>query len=95
MNLEQHVIGDTLDQNISIPDYPASDGWTLKYRFTPRDSGGSAIDITASSNATARPTTCKPLRQRRRRGQPGFIRGRAGSRSPAPGKRWTCAGSSS
>lgn len=51
MNLAQHVIGDTLDQNISVPDYPATDGWTLKYRFTPRDSGGTAISITCSTNA--------------------------------------------
>lgn len=41
--------GDTLDFTTSVPDYPASDGWTLKYRLSPRASG-TAIDLTASAN---------------------------------------------
>lgn len=31
-----HVAGDTLDQQVSVPDYPSGDGWTLKYYLTPR-----------------------------------------------------------
>jgi hypothetical protein len=30
--------GDTLDFTTSVPDYPASAGWTLKYRLVPRTS---------------------------------------------------------
>lgn len=40
MTIETLVAGDTLDMSgdraIEVPDYPASDGWTLKYRLTPR-----------------------------------------------------------
>lgn len=40
MNLETIIAGDTLDMSgdlaIEVPDYPASSGWTLKYRLTPR-----------------------------------------------------------
>src|SRR5262245_43028338 len=47
-----HVAGDTLDFAVSVPDYPPSAGWTLKYRLTPRFSTPSQtpIDITASAN---------------------------------------------
>jgi hypothetical protein len=31
-----HVAGDTLDFEVSVPDYPNTDGWTLKYYLTPR-----------------------------------------------------------
>lgn len=41
--------GDTLDFTTSVPDYPASAGWTLKYRLAPR-SAGTAIDLTAAAN---------------------------------------------
>lgn len=41
--------GDTLDFTTSVPDYPASSGWTLKYRLAPRVSG-SAIDLTAAAS---------------------------------------------
>lgn len=30
------IAGDTLDFTTSVADYPASDGWTLKYRLVPR-----------------------------------------------------------
>lgn len=43
--------GDTLDFETSVPDYPASDGWTLKYRLAPR-AAGTAIDITASASGS-------------------------------------------
>jgi len=41
--------GDTLDFTTSVPDYPASEGWTLKYRLAPR-AAGTAIDITATAD---------------------------------------------
>lgn len=41
--------GDTLDFTTSVPDYPASAGWTLKYRLAPRVSGA-VIDITAAAD---------------------------------------------
>ena len=41
--------GDTLDFVTTLPDYPASGGYTLKYRLSPRTSG-SAIDITCTAS---------------------------------------------
>lgn len=41
--------GDTLDFTTSVPDYPATEGWTLKYRLAPR-AAGTAIDITATAD---------------------------------------------
>lgn len=46
--LQQITAGDTLKFEASVPDYPASDGWTLKYRLIPRTSG-TPIDITAAT----------------------------------------------
>lgn len=49
------VVGDTLSYRQAAPTgadgpfYPA-DGWTLKYRLVPLDVGGSAIDITATTD---------------------------------------------
>lgn len=40
--------GDTYSQLVTLADYPASDGWVLKTRFTPRVSG-SAIEITGTA----------------------------------------------
>lgn len=40
------IAGDTLDFVESLSDYPASDGWVLKYRLVPRGAG-SVIDLTA------------------------------------------------
>ena len=42
------IIGDTLDFETTVPDYPATDGWTLKFRLVPRVSG-SAITFNAST----------------------------------------------
>lgn len=42
------ICGDTLDFVTTLPDYPASGGYTLKYRLSPRTTG-SAIDITCSA----------------------------------------------
>ena len=36
MNLETTIAGDTLSFTVEVSQYPASDGWTLKYRLTPR-----------------------------------------------------------
>lgn len=41
------VIGDTLDFETSVPDYPNTDGWTLTFRLIPITSG-SAITFSAS-----------------------------------------------
>ena len=53
MNLETMIAGDTLDFTVSVADYPATDGWTLKYRLTPRFSSPTQtpIDLTATTNA--------------------------------------------
>lgn len=54
MNFPETIIaGDTLDFTVSVPDYPASAGWTLKYRLTPRFASPvqAAIAITATTNA--------------------------------------------
>jgi hypothetical protein len=40
--------GDTLDFETSVPDYPASSGWTLKYRLAPR-LAGTVINLTATA----------------------------------------------
>lgn len=40
--------GDTLALTASVSDYPASAGYTLKYRLAPR-AAGTAIDITATA----------------------------------------------
>jgi hypothetical protein len=42
--------GDTLDFTTSVPDYPASAGWTLKYRLVPRTSTNSVISLTAAAS---------------------------------------------
>ena len=50
MSLENTVYaGDTLEFTSSVPDHPASDGWTLKYRLAPRATGAE-IDITATAS---------------------------------------------
>lgn len=48
-----HVAGDTLDFKVEVPDYPNTDGWTLKYRLVPRFSSPvqAPIEITAIANA--------------------------------------------
>ena len=43
------IAGDTLDFVTTLPDYPASGSYTLKYRLAPRSSG-SAIDITCAAD---------------------------------------------
>ena len=54
------IAGDTLDMSgdsaIDVPDYPASDGWTLKYRFAPRFTTPvqAPIELTASTDPDGR-----------------------------------------
>ena len=43
------ITGDTLQFTTSVPDYPASAGWTLTYRLVPRTSG-SAISFDATAD---------------------------------------------
>lgn len=43
----QITVGDTLSALISLADYPASAGWTLSYRLTPR-AAGTAYTFSAS-----------------------------------------------
>jgi hypothetical protein len=43
------VAGDTLKFTTSVPEYPASEGWTLNYYLIPRTSGA-RIDFTAIAN---------------------------------------------
>lgn len=39
LGLDTIIVGDTLDFTTAVAGYPASDGWTLKYRVIPRVSG--------------------------------------------------------
>jgi hypothetical protein len=53
LNIETIIAGDTLDFTVSVPEYPATDGWTLKYRLTPRFTTPAQLPVvlTASMNA--------------------------------------------
>lgn len=53
MNIETHIAGDTLDFQVSVPDYPSSAGWTLKYRLTPRFTTPTQAPITLTAIANA------------------------------------------
>lgn len=48
-----HVAGDTLDFPVEVPDYPSSDGWTLKYYLVARfaSPAQATITLTAAANA--------------------------------------------
>lgn len=48
--LTQIIAGDSLTFPKSVPDYPATDGWTLSYRLVPQSGAGSAITFTASAS---------------------------------------------
>lgn len=44
------VVGDTWDWTTAVDGYPATDGWTLKYRVIPRAAGvGAAFTLTAAT----------------------------------------------
>jgi hypothetical protein len=51
MGLEKLVAGDTLDFTDVVADYPASDGWTLKYRLIPQFSTPTQapVELTATT----------------------------------------------
>ncbi len=42
--------GTTLKATVSLPDYPASAGWALRYRLARRDRSGAGIDISAAAD---------------------------------------------
>lgn len=44
--------GDTLNYRAVLPEYPASDGWSLKLRLIPRFAG-TAVDVTAEVDGDA------------------------------------------
>ncbi len=44
------VIGDTVQWTTTVPDYPATDGWTLKYSFQLPGSAATPISITATTS---------------------------------------------
>lgn len=50
---ETLIAGDTLDFTVSVPAYPATGGWTLKYRLTPRFATPvqAPVVLTATTNA--------------------------------------------
>lgn len=56
--VESHIAGDTLEMSlakgnaVSVAGYPASDGWTLKYRLAPKFTSPTQapIDITATTD---------------------------------------------
>lgn len=51
MNVSQIIAGDTLQFTTAVPDYPASDGYTLTYRLVPRVAGTAiTFDATASGD---------------------------------------------
>lgn len=49
MNVSEIIAGDSLQFSTSVPDFPATGGYTLKYRLVPRVSG-TAIVITAAAS---------------------------------------------
>jgi hypothetical protein len=49
VELARIIVGDSLDFSVSVPGYPASEGWTLKYRLIPRTSG-SAITFVSTAD---------------------------------------------
>lgn len=46
------IAGDTLRFVTSVPDYPATDGYTLTYRLVRRDAAGTVITITAAPSGS-------------------------------------------
>lgn len=49
--IERHTAGDTLDFLDTVDDYPATDGWTLKYVLVPRFTTPSQSNITITGTA--------------------------------------------
>jgi len=58
---DELVAGDTWDWTTSVDGYPATDGWTLKYRVIPRISGTPiAITAATASDGTSYRVTVAP-----------------------------------
>lgn len=55
MILDRLIAGDSLEFVDEVPDYPATDGWTLKYRLTPTftDVAQTPIELTAVTYETS------------------------------------------
>jgi hypothetical protein len=51
--LNRFAAGDTFTLSTTLPDYPAGDGWVLHYRLVPRETPGTAIDITCTADGDA------------------------------------------
>lgn len=47
------IAGDTINYAASVSGYSAADGWSLRYRLTPRLAGGTPIDITATADGSS------------------------------------------
>jgi len=61
LGIDTIIIGDTLDFETTVAGYPASDGWTLKYRLIPRVSGTPiAITAATASDGTSYRVTVAP-----------------------------------
>jgi hypothetical protein len=56
MKQDQLIGGDTLDFVDDVPDYPADEGWTLRYRLVPSftSPAQAPIELTASAYETTR-----------------------------------------
>lgn len=52
MDLTRIIVGDSIDESVTVPGYPASEGWTLHYRLVPRVSG-SAITFSTTADGDA------------------------------------------
>ena len=48
--LSTHTAGDTLATTVSLAAYPASEGWVLHYRLTPRDAGSQPVSFDAAAS---------------------------------------------
>ena len=51
------IAGDTLNFLVTLADYPASSGWTLKFRLVPRTATNAAITLTAAAEGADHRTT--------------------------------------
>jgi hypothetical protein len=47
--LDQLTAGDSLSFVTCVPDYPADDGWVLRFRLAPVTAGNAAIELLASA----------------------------------------------
>jgi hypothetical protein len=57
--MDDFAAGDTIDTLVPGGNYPATDGWTLKYRFVPRIAGN-AISVTAAAEGSDYRVTITP-----------------------------------